>query len=255
MKEFRYDIVKLLQSVGERPCLWDKTLDCYKDRFERKTAWEEIFNLLDERYPDMNPEEKRETGEHIMGKWQNTRDTFIRSLRIGRNGRLPKRKYMLHEHIKFLTKVAPDSCNIDFANDDSLDSEPKRRRRRRQEDDESVTYNEESKPFEYYVENVEEKSNDFNNSSDNEVYVRPKKKFKKETSTSVKEIESNSDLNFVEVEETNNPRLMNEDEAFFASLLPSVVRYNEDERLEFRIEVLKVMNRIREKQRTYELSQ
>ena len=40
---------------------------------------------------------------------------------------------------------------------------------------------------------------------------------------------------------------MNEDEAFFASLLPTVVKYNEDERLEFRIEVLNVMKKLKEK--------
>lgn len=187
-----------------------------------------------------------------MGKWQNTRDTFMRTLRTGKNGKTPKRKYMYYEHIKFLTKVAPESCTIDYLDDDSVDSEPKKPRRKRRNTDESETYNDDdSKPFGYYIETVDKKSNIFDNSSDNEVYVSHKKKLKKEHSSNVLEIESsNNDLNYVEVDETNNPRLMNEDEAFFASLLPSVVKYNEDERLQFRIQVLNVMNRIREKQRT-----
>lgn len=49
--------------------------------------------------------------------------------------------------------------------------------------------------------------------------------------------------------ENNDPRVMNEDEAFFASLLPTIVKYSEDERLEFRIEVLAVMKRINDKRR------
>lgn len=62
MKDFKYDTITLLQAVGERPCIWDKTLDNYKDRFERKTAWEEIFTLLEPRFPNLSAEDKREIG-------------------------------------------------------------------------------------------------------------------------------------------------------------------------------------------------
>lgn len=62
MKEFKYDVVTLIQSVRDRPCLWDKTLESYKDRVERKAAWEEIYNILDDRYEEMTPVEKRLTG-------------------------------------------------------------------------------------------------------------------------------------------------------------------------------------------------
>lgn len=62
MKEFKYDVVTLIECVRDRPCLWDKSLENYKDRIERRTAWEEIFNVLDENYEEMTPEEKR-----IMG--------------------------------------------------------------------------------------------------------------------------------------------------------------------------------------------
>lgn len=61
-KEFKYDVVLLIQCVRERSCLWDKRLENYKDRIERRTAWEEIFGILDEGYENMTPEEKRITG-------------------------------------------------------------------------------------------------------------------------------------------------------------------------------------------------
>lgn len=61
-KGFKYDVVQLIQGVKNRPCLWDKTLENYKDRVERKTAWEEICCMLDEHYEQMSWEDKRLTG-------------------------------------------------------------------------------------------------------------------------------------------------------------------------------------------------
>jgi hypothetical protein len=63
MREFKYDVKLLVQSVKDRPCLWDKSLEVYKDRLERRKAWEEIFNILDDGYESMLPEDKRLTGK------------------------------------------------------------------------------------------------------------------------------------------------------------------------------------------------
>lgn len=62
MKEFKYDVKLLIQGVKDRPCLWNKTLEVYKDRLERRNAWEEIFNILERRYELMQPLERRLTG-------------------------------------------------------------------------------------------------------------------------------------------------------------------------------------------------
>lgn len=64
MREFQYDVVHLIQGVRDRPCLWDKTLDNYKDRVERRAAWEEIFRLLDDKYDELSREDKRITGTY-----------------------------------------------------------------------------------------------------------------------------------------------------------------------------------------------
>lgn len=62
MREFKYNVIDLISYVRDRPCLWDKTIENYKDRMERRSAWEEIFNNLEETYEEMTPEEKRITG-------------------------------------------------------------------------------------------------------------------------------------------------------------------------------------------------
>lgn len=58
-RDFPYDIVTLIQLVRESACLWDKSLESYKDRVERRTAWEAIFRSLDTAYDELSPEDKR----------------------------------------------------------------------------------------------------------------------------------------------------------------------------------------------------
>ncbi|KPI99593.1 hypothetical protein RR46_01282 [Papilio xuthus] len=220
-KEFKYDVVLLIESVRDRPCLWDKSLENYKDRVERRAAWEEIFSILDEGYEEMSPEMKRTTGELILNKWTNIRDTFVKTLKT-RMGK-PKKKYLLHEHLKFLTKITPEEhCNLDVYNSDV--------------------------PISYFKIEKEEivkpsYSRKRNKQQDENEAILPKK-------SSV--FDASNEIDFVGVDETNDPRVMNEDEAFFASLLPTVVKYNEDERLEFRMEVLAVMKNIKDKRKCSE---
>lgn len=66
MKRFKYNVVKLIEAIRDRPCLWNKNVENYKDRVERKLAWIEIFNILDERYEEMSSDDKRLTSEYIM---------------------------------------------------------------------------------------------------------------------------------------------------------------------------------------------
>ncbi|KAL0810134.1 hypothetical protein ABMA28_010929 [Loxostege sticticalis] len=208
MKEFKYDVKLLIQGVRDRPCLWDKSLEVYKDRLERRTAWEEIFNILDESYETMPAEEKRLTEEHIVNKWTNIRDTFVKTLRT-KMGKT-KRRYIYHDLLKFLISEVSGG-HKDYA------------------EEANVSYMKEE------------------NASEEEV-VQPRKRRKKEAPPEPPKVYDTNDIDFVEVEESD-PRLMNEDEAFFASLLPTVVKYNEDERLEFRIEVLNVMKKLKDNRR------
>lgn len=292
MREFKYDVVQLIQGIKDRPCLWDKTIDNYKDRVERRSAWEEIFNILEERYEEMTPEEKRLTGENILNKWTNIRDTFMKSLKtkLGR----PKRRYVLYHHLKFLTKIRPEECAVDqseFVNEsneeipyqinmkeeiESLSPEssevsyqPETNSKRMELDDtnsnefieKNVSQRKKSKRKEFdnlksstYTNECssKKKSKRFTTELNDSKESSTKKKSKGETSKVINDIDpDNNDIDFVEVDEADNPRVMNEDEAFFASLLPTIVRYSEDERLEFRIEVLKVMKKIKDERKFF----
>lgn len=221
MREFKYDVVELIHAIKDRPCLWDRTIESYKDRVERRLAWNQVFSLLDERYEDMTPEEKRVTSEKIQSKWTNIRDTFVKTLKTKMGKR--KHKYILHEHLTFLLKVA--SLNDDYYMDYS---------------------SEDIAMFKTERDNPNEISTDVN--IDISLPKKPKKlEYIEEPSRTIDF--DKSELDYVEMDECNDPRIMNEDEAFFASLLPTVVKYSEDERLEFRIEVLAVMKKIKDQRK------
>ncbi|XP_045779752.1 uncharacterized protein LOC123877244 isoform X1 [Maniola jurtina] len=219
MREFKYDVVQLIHAVRDRPCLWDKTAEVYKDRAERRAAWEQVFSLLEENYEELSSEQKRVTGEQILNKWTNIRDTFVKTLKRSRMGR-PRRKYLLYDHVKFLIKVTntEDDFNVELSTDDNS----------------AYMKTERESPKEIPTTSTRKRSRKSNYSDEEPRRSKEYDKYEKME-------------DFAEIDECNDPRIMNEDEAFFASLLPSVVKYSEDERLEFRIEVLAVMKRIKEK--------
>lgn len=137
----------------------------------------------------------------------------------------PRRKYLLYEHVKFLIKVSsPEEDYAELSVDDNAAFAMKTERESPKEVIPTTSSRKRSKKTAY---SDDERKRTRSNEKDYEKYEK--------------------EPDYVEIDECNDPRIMNEDEAFFASLLPSVVKYSEDERLEFRIEVLAVMKRIKEK--------
>lgn len=157
-------------------------------------------------------------GELILNKWTNIRDTFVKTLKV-RMGK-PKKKYLFHEQLKFLTKVTrEEECPVEYNVD---------------------------VPLSFFKLEKEERTRSSGHSKKRPRHTEDEEDGRKSAS---RDLEQNSDLDLMYVDETNDPRVMNEDEAFFASLLPTVVKYSEDERLEFRMEVLGIMKNIKEKRK------
>ena len=59
---FKYDVVvTLIELLESRPCLWDKTADCFKDKIEKQTAWREVYVFLEEEFLDKDKKEQHNT--------------------------------------------------------------------------------------------------------------------------------------------------------------------------------------------------
>jgi hypothetical protein len=53
----------LISLVEARPALWDKTLDIYKDKISKESAWREICTILNEDFPALDQKERQHFGK------------------------------------------------------------------------------------------------------------------------------------------------------------------------------------------------
>jgi len=57
------DVDLLIASVEERPLLWDKTLDSYSDRNEKRKCWRDIFCRMKPGFEELDIKDQK-----IIGK-------------------------------------------------------------------------------------------------------------------------------------------------------------------------------------------
>lgn len=153
----------------------------------------------------------------------------------------PKKKYLFYEHLKFLVKIIPEEEQNLEASTECPENE------NNESVEETLCFMKEeiSEPETSYT-NRKKRKTDYNEDVPKKKKTRNGVKQRKKYENDEESCDT-GEIDFIEVDAEH--RLMNEDEAFFASLLPTVVKYSEDERLEFRIEVLAVMKKIKDKRK------
>lgn len=62
-KQFKYDVVTLIELVESKPCLWDKTADSFKDKVEKQKAWRQVYAFLEEDFSDRDKKEQQKIGK------------------------------------------------------------------------------------------------------------------------------------------------------------------------------------------------
>lgn len=60
---FKYDIITLIELIESKPCLWDKTLDSFKDRVQKQDAWREVYAYLEEDFLEKDRKEQQQIGK------------------------------------------------------------------------------------------------------------------------------------------------------------------------------------------------
>ncbi|RVE53982.1 hypothetical protein evm_001385 [Chilo suppressalis] len=69
----------LITLIKQRPVLWDRDLEIYKDRTARAEAWREIYPILYKKYASMDENEKILFGRYVTHRWTRIRDAWLRS--------------------------------------------------------------------------------------------------------------------------------------------------------------------------------
>ncbi|CAH1984152.1 unnamed protein product [Acanthoscelides obtectus] len=211
---FKYDVVTLIEAIENKPCLWDKTADCFKDKIEKEKAWKDVCAFFEEDFLEKDKKEQHKIGEAIRGKWQNIRDSFVKSLKK-KSGQATTKKYMYHDNLTFLLKVV-QSDDTQSSIDDTQDNEHSLLKE---------TQNEAERESEVQVQLQKN--------------INPMPAGNRNTSKKPR-LQEDVDKRIL----TALEKPPDEDEAFFLSITPSVRKMSEDDKLEFRMNVLQLIKNI-----------
>lgn len=59
------DVELLISLVQNRPVIWDKTLEIYKDKNLRTAGWREICLILKEDFEEMEEKKRQDYGKYL----------------------------------------------------------------------------------------------------------------------------------------------------------------------------------------------
>ncbi|KAG5889463.1 hypothetical protein JTB14_016442 [Gonioctena quinquepunctata] len=210
----KIDIKFLLSLVEERPALWDKTSELYKDKIARDAAWREICVILDDEFDELEPKERQEFSKLVTKKWGCVRDSWMKCAKRQNEHKMsgssrPYRHYLYHDHMRFLEKL------IDFSTT--------------QEDEEST---EECK--------IEIKPTRVSTPHETRLFTSERKRKQDVKRESDAKIMNISDIPTDDYE--NNRHL-----SFFKSILPSLSSFSDDQTLEFQAGIISLLQQIKQK--------
>ncbi|XP_041982024.1 uncharacterized protein LOC121735307 [Aricia agestis] len=106
----------VITEVRQRPVLWDPSHVLNKDRDTRMASWQEVYEAL---YPDFNELEdakKKEIGKMIQQRWKTARDAYIRSKKYQKKG-INKKHYGFSDELRFLDKIEQGQGEADSSNE------------------------------------------------------------------------------------------------------------------------------------------
>ncbi|KZC14931.1 hypothetical protein WN55_07886 [Dufourea novaeangliae] len=216
------DIEILISEVAKHPILWDVSNYEYKDKIRRNEVWSNVAATVSQNFKQNTETEKKIIVQEVISKWRSVRDNYIRSLRKQdeniKLGSATKKiwRYVYEDQLAFLKK-----CREPRPTSSSTEMEGARVKT----DSEQSTDNE----LEITEANVAD-----NESTDNFKH-QPRKKLKR----------INLNEKFVDVLESKRWNDDDEDMAFYRSTLPMIKTFTTDEKVQFRIKVMELIQDIR----------
>ncbi|KAI5720622.1 hypothetical protein M8J77_009569 [Diaphorina citri] len=193
--------------------LWDKTCDEYKDRQRKTKAWQEICEVINPAFKELDENSKQVFAKAVVQKWTNLRDCWFRAFRndqfslSGAGGKKISKPYVYKEQMGFLRKVA--TINGTNGTNESTSKRPYTEGEEREE------------------ETVEAPQSAVKSS---------KKKYNLEESMVMFLLQSRMNS----PPEPESPML-----SFFKGVLPSVASFDNDQVLEFQSGVLALISKIK----------
>ncbi|XP_014282969.1 uncharacterized protein [Halyomorpha halys] len=230
----------LIAAIERRPCIWDVFHEDYQDRNRTKSAWVQVCKEFYPEYDVLSEGDRNALLTSIQKKWRNFRDCFVKDLKAtkrtasGSQKPVKRRKYIFFDRLTFLTKTVQMRKSTSQTADTihELHYQPS-------DDLSNEAYYQQEEGDEYLDERVEEKLYPICDLNDS---PRPSK-----PSSSTMSCSPERKDHWLS-EPLPHSLATDEDMAFFFSLLPSVKKFNEDTKFEFRMELMKLVKRMRTQQ-------
>lgn len=215
----------LIEMVRERRCLWDRACPSYRDKTAKERAWHDIYIVFEPNFDSLNLARKNFVGSTITRKWHNARDSYVKSRKPG----MRNKPYLYSEDLKFLDETLSPRKNRKESNFIEEDTE---------QDGTQTWINE------VFVD-IEETA------TENGIAAKkPKIEYDVGFADSPKEVtKEDSEENIVSVLINLIQKEEDEDRAFFKSITPAVKTLSENSKFEFRIQVMKLINTLKLKER------
>ncbi|XP_030753489.1 uncharacterized protein LOC115880427 [Sitophilus oryzae] len=218
-----------IDMIKSHPAIWNADCQAYKEKPKRDMAWEAIARGAYNNFDEKGKHKKEEILRRLTAKWRNIRDTYVKSEKKRVRGCLKTRKYVYANKLSFLQpfldlsgsksrsiiKSEDESTNMDGSSADSAEVE----------DDQRMTEVE-----------INQQASSTKYSASSTTQEQPQEQYRRE---SVISDYFSTPIEFQPIDD---------DKAFFDSLLPTVRTFTIDEKLEFRLEVLNISKRIRRNQ-------
>nr|XP_016941581.1 uncharacterized protein LOC108018538 [Drosophila suzukii] len=233
----RYSMYEFIDAVHKRTIIWQRRHPNFHNRELRDQAWQQVGQELCLNFEASSEPEKQEIVKTLLKRWKNTRDSYLRVNRLRQNGEeVARASYIYEKELSFLHDVKGES-----------------------EDDEEPLKEEPKPPLKRKRQSASQRS----------AKIRRRRNSGQETSledaTNSPSISENlqsvlEDLTYTS-QDTTPPEIISltqvppdapcstntaatsadPDQAFFDTIKPHMQRMDADRKLDFQIEVLKIL--------------
>ncbi|XP_054273526.1 uncharacterized protein LOC128993574 [Macrosteles quadrilineatus] len=119
------NIDELIDLVRDRPVIWDRSVEGYRNKEFSGFAWEQICRRIFNTYDDWGQEQKIYVEKMVKQKWTTTRDVWQRNYRKRKDAmqtgeNLEIKENARYEKLKFLAKVYEKYDNLQSTNDEKM---------------------------------------------------------------------------------------------------------------------------------------
>ncbi|KAH8307544.1 hypothetical protein KR044_000769 [Drosophila immigrans] len=245
----RYSMYDFIEAVKKQNIIWDREHENFHNRELRDQAWQQIGLQLCKNFEDANNGEKQEIAKTLLKRWKNTRDSYLRVNRLRQSGEeIVRASYIYEKELSFLLDVKAEEDETTLKSDPKAFAKRKPFRmirtpvkRRRESGDRERAVDVVEAPTEPEPESPALLEDGMQITLDT-LNCTPSSST---LAQNCKRYSSSEVLQDTNVARSSSSAITSADpdpdQAFFDSIKPDMQRMSSDQKLEFKIEVLKIL--------------